>query len=122
MRQLIAFVLFLLFTSGALGQEIGLGRLFFSPEQRAKLDQQRLRGIAPSSLPGNDGPVTLNGLVTRSSGRSTAWLNGVPVEERNLEGDSLLRLRPGETTAPSRRDAPIDILHGGQIQVHRDGR
>jgi len=52
-----------------------LGRLFFTPQERAMLDAQRHRegGLAV----GGD-TLTINGLVTRSSGKNTVWLNGVP--------------------------------------------
>ena len=56
-----------------------LGRLFFTPEQRAALDAGKLIQAPRSSrVPAARGPreVTLNGVVTRSDGESTVWVNG----------------------------------------------
>lgn len=90
----------------------GLGRLFHTPEQRAALDRQRLAGPAKA---GDDGqPLTLNGRVVRSSGRNTAWINGVPVDE---SGGNATRQRVGETIAPD--SGTTDLLRGGSITVHR---
>jgi hypothetical protein len=60
-----------------------LGRLFFTPEQRAALDARRKARIPdkPTAVV-VESPVTrLDGLVTRGSGRSTVWINGEPVPE-----------------------------------------
>lgn len=66
-----------------------LGRLFSTPEERAALDALRAGATLPASAPPAAAseaappspPVTLNGIVRRSSGRSTAWLDGVPQDD-----------------------------------------
>lgn len=72
-----------------------LGRLFLTPDQRAQLEiarAQRDRRLpiaetegAPTAAPVPQGPdvVTYSGVVRRSDGKSTVWLNGKPVNERN---------------------------------------
>ena len=62
-----------------------LGRLFFTPEQRAALDAGKLAGGKRSSTPAVHIPrsVTLNGVVTRSDGESTVWVNGRTLHERS---------------------------------------
>lgn len=65
-----------------------MGRLFFTPAQRAKLDQ--LRNTQPGAMPKSEAdpteqavpepahapqPVTLNGVVRRSDGSTTIWIN-----------------------------------------------
>jgi len=61
-----------------------LGRLFSTPEQRTELDARRSGAGQPAAAPplaappapaALPPPVELNGLVQRSSGRSTVWLN-----------------------------------------------
>lgn len=78
--------------SPAIGDD--LGRLFFTPEQRAALDARRKARIPdkPSAVV-VESPVTrLDGIVTRGGGKSTVWVNGEPVPEGvNPEG---LRVRP----------------------------
>jgi hypothetical protein len=59
-----------------------LGRLFFTPERRAQLERQRQYNIQETrTLQG--GSMRLDGIVQRSSGRSTIWVNGVPQNERS---------------------------------------
>ncbi|MGK5078936.1 hypothetical protein [Janthinobacterium sp. HLX7-2] len=105
-----------------------LGRLFLSPEQRAQLDAQRygpppadpvLAAPAPPPPPPPPGPpVELNGVVQRSSGRSTIWLNQTPQNEPHnrlrggmngkgstlslrLSNGQLILLKPGQRYDPA---------------------
>ena len=55
-------------------QDEPLGRLFFTPQQRATLDHQRLQGNTRSF--DQEASYTLNGEVRRSSGKNTRWVNG----------------------------------------------
>src|SRR5450759_3656115 len=56
-----------------------LGRLFFTPQQRQDLDRRRATNRAEEEAPQiKEGPLTLEGHVQRSSGKTTTWINGVP--------------------------------------------
>ncbi|MGA9666728.1 MAG: hypothetical protein WBQ69_09805 [Gallionella sp.] len=52
-----------------------LGRLFFSPAQRAQMDSNYVQNAQPSD---NPKAVMLNGIVQMQGGKRTAWINGVP--------------------------------------------
>lgn len=56
-----------------------LGRLFYTPEQRARMDvaRQHERNIKIDEEESTPPPVNihLNGVITRSDGRSTVWIN-----------------------------------------------
>ncbi len=52
-----------------------LGRLFFSPAQRAQMDYNYAQNIRPND---NVNAVMLNGIVQMQGGKRTAWINGVP--------------------------------------------
>ena len=67
----------------ASGQE--LGRLFFTPEQRQMLDRQRqLNAEVHQEIQRPEDPVlTIDGVVTRSSGKKTVWINGIPQNEND---------------------------------------
>ncbi|MFH1493279.1 MAG: hypothetical protein ABIG70_00580 [Pseudomonadota bacterium] len=56
-----------------------LGRLFYTPEQRARMDvaRQHERSIKIDEEESTPPPVNihLNGVITRSDGRSTVWIN-----------------------------------------------
>src|SRR4051812_39870816 len=73
-----------------------LGRLFFTPEQRGALDARRKARIPdkPAAMT-VESPVTrIDGLVSRSTGKSTVWVNGDPLPEgANPDG---LRVRRGK--------------------------
>lgn len=57
------------------------GRLFLTPQQRAMLDRARQRHAAAETAGHSDAAgVTLNGIVKRSDGRSTLWLNDRPYD------------------------------------------
>jgi hypothetical protein len=61
-----------------------LGRLFFTPEQRAALDARRKARVPdkPAATPVTESPVTrVNGAVQRSGGKSTVWVNGEMIPE-----------------------------------------
>jgi len=92
-------------TAQAQAQPPQLGRLFLSPEQRAQLDAQRY-GPPPANPaltppppppppPPPAPPVELNGVVQRSSGRSTIWLNQAAQNEPH---NQLAREQPGSLT------------------------
>ena len=52
-----------------------LGRLFFSPAQRAQMDYNFARNVRPND---NVNALMLNGIVQMQGGKRTAWINGVP--------------------------------------------
>lgn len=76
-----------------------LGRLFFTPEQRAALDARRKARVPdkPAAVPQAESPVTrVNGAVRRGGGNSTVWINGETVPEAGPGG---ARIAPREAGA-----------------------
>jgi hypothetical protein len=64
-------------------QAEGLGRLFFTPAQRAQLDHHNYKPTATVTNTDiatygeeTDRTVTVNGIVQRDGGKRTAWING----------------------------------------------
>ncbi|NVI83028.1 hypothetical protein [Janthinobacterium sp. BJB401] len=97
-----------------------LGRLFLSPQQRAQLDAQRYGPpppdpalAAPPPPPPPAPPVELNGVVVRSSGRSTVWLNQ---EAQNEPHNRLARGKPGTSGTLTLR------LSNGQVVLLKPGQ
>lgn len=80
-----------------LAEEAKLGRLFFTPAERAALDTQRKLAGEMANRPvrkDTDAPkapppkmVTLNGVLRRSDGETTIWVNGQPVHEQFRDVD-----------------------------------
>jgi len=77
-----------------------LGRLFFTEQQRQDLDRRRQANIREAAVV-VESSVTVNGQVSRSSGRSTTWINGVPQESTRKPADPARVTLPGGEGAPS---------------------
>jgi hypothetical protein len=122
----------------ATAQAQELGRLFFTPEQRAALDARRKARVPDKPAAVAASPVTrLDGYVKRSSGPATVWLNGEALPEQGPEapridprggegrvsisvgeGGSRVRLKPGE--ALDRGSGEVrDVIGDGEISVRR---
>jgi len=119
-----------------------LGRLFFTPEQRAELDARRRARVPDKPAAVVASPTTrLDGYVKRSGAPSTVWLNGEPLPEGPGQaprigtgsrsegrvavtvGDSGARigLKPGEVLDLGSGEIR-DLIGGGNIDVRRPGR
>jgi len=93
-----------LFAAGAQAQE--LGRLFFTPDQRAALDARRKARVPdkPAAAPVTESPVMrVDGAVRRSGGKSTVWVNGETIPEGAQAGGA--QVAPKSST-PSRVSIP----------------
>ncbi|MBU1689730.1 MAG: hypothetical protein KJ958_07260 [Gammaproteobacteria bacterium] len=75
-----------------------IGRLFFSPDERAMLDRLRQKSGGSSTLSTTE-QITLNGIVRRSSGKNTAWINQFPQNEN--ETPQGIAVQQGQTSKPS---------------------
>ena len=84
-----------------------LGTLFFSPEERARLDQKRRGDLEPPpkaaaaatehgrpAAPAR--PPVLTGYVQRSDGRDTVWINGRAVVTTAPQASALEPSRVGQ--------------------------
>lgn len=116
-----------LLAAAPLGHAQDVGRLFFTPQQRQDLDRRRELNVT-------DGPsvvapsVTVNGHVTRSSGKTTTWINGVPqydtyrgrAPERVAvpSGAVVQGVKVGQTLDHGKGEVS-DPLQGGEIKVNR---
>ena len=67
-----------------------LGTLFFTPEERARLDRMRRGEPEVSGQPVRAGTPSLTGFVKRSDGRHTVWIDGSPMTVRSPESGRLL--------------------------------
>jgi hypothetical protein len=84
-----------------------LGRMFFTPAQRAALDSARRQNIR-TDIGNEDGErtaaaaaplpqtVRVNGLIQRSDGKNTVWLNNKPITEKSSGGLNITTRR-GDT-------------------------
>jgi hypothetical protein len=138
--RLLLAVLILCFMKidAAVAQE--LGRLFFTPDQRAALDARRKARVPDKPAAAVvASPVTkLDGFVKRSDGRSTVWVNGESLTENSPEaprigtsrsdpnrvsvplgeGGRRATLKPGEVLDRGTGEVR-DVLGEGEIRIRR---
>lgn len=137
-RILLALLVALLSTSAA-AQDAPprLGRLFLSPDWRAHLERQRQLDIQETrTLEGSS--MRLDGIVVRSSGKSTVWVNRQAQTENNADngvsvattprrpgralltpgGEASADLKVGQTINRATRETS-DGIAAGEIRVHR---
>jgi hypothetical protein len=120
-RQAVLVAVILAWANGLHAAE-PLGRLFFTPGQRATLDAGKELDKPKLTGPAVRGPrtVTVNGVVTRSDGESTVWVNGSPASNR---GPAPISATPAGATA-----ARIQVLDSkarlrvGQTLDRRTGK
>lgn len=83
-----------------------LGRLFFTPERRLALERQRTHNVQQAqALQGTT--MSLDGVVYRSSGKSTVWIN----QHAQNENDAR---RTGVTATLSPRDPGRALIAPGE--------
>ncbi|MEJ1959545.1 MAG: hypothetical protein WDM70_09095 [Nitrosomonadales bacterium] len=95
MRRLVIFIL--LFFS-ATTQADGLGRLFFTPQQRVQLEANFARN---ANADGNHASsIMVNGIVQQNGGVRTVWINGVPQHSAHAEGAATEKVTvPGKSSS-----------------------
>ena len=117
-----------------------LGRLFFTPQQRAELDARRKARVPdkPAATVVASPTTRVDGYVKRSGGPSTVWINGEALTESAPEAPRIdtsetpsgsvsvtvgegtrARLRPGETLDRGNGEVR-DVLGDGEILVRRN--
>jgi len=119
----IAGLMLTLAANPCMSQE--LGRLFFSPDQRAALDARRKARVPdkPAAVVVASPTTKLDGYVQRSGGRSTVWVNGESLPEGAADAPRITRGGEGRVSVPvgegGRRAAmrPGEVLDRGSGEV-----
>lgn len=94
------------------------GRLFYSPAQRTMLNEARVRqvtelpkvssSVSESAVaPALPAPVSFDGVITRSDGTATHWINGRPHVGKSSA--DVQNLKPGQTRAAQKVYEPYQI-------------
>jgi hypothetical protein len=135
------FLVVILVAGGAQAAD-ELGRLFFTPEQRAALDARRKARVPEKPAAAVvASPVTrIDGYVKRSGGPSTVWMNGESLPDGAPEaprieqpgrpegrvsisvgeGGGRVRLKPGEVLDRGSGEVR-DVIGEGEIRVNPAG-
>jgi hypothetical protein len=100
----------LLLTVGVAGECVAAdpGRLFYTPAERAKLEAARAGNATQAHDAASAGalPVRFDGVVIRSDGRSTSWVNG----QLRAGGAGMAGLKPGQLRADGKVYEPYQVL------------
>jgi len=124
----LSCVTVLLLAGSAFAQAGDLGRLFFTPEERAAMNRERMAANVTASRAADADTsmesVTFNGHVKRSNGESTIWLNGIAQSpsRRNRIAVTENHHATGEITInppASRRAYPLKV---GQTLTSGNGK
>jgi len=130
----------IILAGAASAQAQDLGRLFFTPAQRAALDERRKARVPdkPAATPVTESPITrINGAVQRGGGKSTVWVNGEMIpEDPQAEGARVAPRGPNSGRVsipagdgPQRRDLRVgesldrgsgevrDVIGEGEIKI-----
>lgn len=113
-----------------------LGRLFHTPDERSRLDHARTLPPAqakPAPVPTVAKPVlvkprpepkiiTVNGIIQRSDGQSTVWINGQPFAEHETQGQSAKHLDVLSVTVQSPTSGRRVQLQVGQTLNSESGQ
>ena len=116
------------------------GRLFFTPERRAALDYQRQFNVHQARVMEGT-TLTVNGVIRRSSGKSTVWVNGIPHDDNLLTSDVRPRIDPDDPSKvvlTTSQEPPVSLrvgesvnratrekqdgLEGGQVAAKRENK
>jgi hypothetical protein len=122
-----------------------IGRLFTSPEERARLDQIRITGVVAiphistsQNAAGTAPPpaaaeaITIDGFVRRSDGKDTTWINQVPQNENESAQTLTVLQQPAAPPAISvqlqsgkmvglKAGQTVDARTGAVRDVYQDG-
>lgn len=123
MKRSLLFLTIILFGSAPLVYaQAPIDRLFFTSDERARLDRMREHGVPDNALSTEVMPekeitpppeqLTLDGFVKRSSGKNTAWINQEPHnEDRNRQGTLVLGKRMKSSTVS------VQLPSGGEVHL-----
>lgn len=112
---MFGLILLMLPAGACLAEPTDLGRLFYTPAQRTALEDARARKVSrladtskaaePATAPA-PAPQRFDGIVIRSDGAATRWVNGQPEVGRS----SVPGLKPGQVRANGKVYEPYQII------------
>jgi hypothetical protein len=135
--KILPFALLLVLAAPPARAAEPIGRLFYTPDQRGQLDAARAKRARTGTDKAEDAPrpstpevVTYGGIVRRSDGKTTVWLNNRAVTERESAGARMVgRVRSDGTvvlqSAQTGRNVPLrvgqraDLLSGRVDEGYR---
>jgi hypothetical protein len=96
-------------------EEPSLGRLFNTPQRRAQLDELRRRNVPiqrPAATPVTQN-IRLDGIVRRSNGPTTVWING----ERQQDQGNVQAAGNASAQVSTGNGRAIELKVGEQLKI-----
>ncbi len=112
LRGMLTAALLACASSSSLAVTSEMGRLFYTPAQRAQLEAARAHGLRPPSSRNartadeDNPPLRFDGIVTRSDGKTTRWVDG----KAQVGPSSVSGLKPGQIRADGKVYEPYQVL------------
>jgi len=106
---LFTFALFTIFTGTANAAE--LGRLFFTPQERAQLE---IQGAVKSDAPVQRDALTVNGMIQKSGGKRIYWINGEQQDAVASPGQAPASVRIAVPGKPQ----PVEVKVGQRVEMN----
>jgi|GEM_PF-482172 len=118
--QRLAALLAILLLPAAPASAEPLGKLFLTPERRAALERQRQLNIreAEAQVVEVGASLSVSGVVRRSSGRTTTWVNNTPQDDMSAATGvrvEIDRTNPARTTVVAGEESPASLKVGESI-------
>ena len=109
----IALVLLLAVSLVPSAQAGGIGRLFFTPEQRTQLEYNRAHNAAAAAAEEGDttSVLMINGIVQKQGGGRTVWING----KAQNAGDSDERSPESLAVSVPGKSQPVRVKVGQKL-------
>lgn len=111
----------LLCAASSLVQAQSLGRLFYSDDERAQLERQRGQAVPQVGAPRTGGTLRHDGVVLRSAGPATWFVNGAALDSHTLPS---VPARPAGTALqlPGSDGRAVHLRPGEHTELDEAGR
>ena len=100
-------------SSLSLASPVEVGRLFYTPAERAQLENARVQNVTQSTRAGKPDisdsappPLRYDGVLIRSDGKTTRWVDGKP----QVGTPGVAGLKPGQIRANGKVYEPYQVL------------
>ena len=106
------FAAFVFLLTSPATQSAELGRLFFTPQERAQLERQgALKSAQPAA---RIDTLTVNGMIQKSGGKRIYWINGEQQDAVASPGQAPASVR---VTVPG-KPQPVEVKVGQRIELN----
>jgi hypothetical protein len=107
----IHYIFLITFAFATTAQATELGRLFFTPNERAQFERQH---VLSADEAGNESrSLVVNGMIQRNGGKRTIWING----EQQQAGTADSRTPASVPVILPGKSAPVEVKVGQRLML-----